>query len=80
LAPLIIVWFGIGISSKIAIAADHHVHRLGHHGAAGAKEVDSDLVKLMRSWGPTVEDPGRPSSSGLDAVDRGAFRLNVASL
>ena len=51
LAPLIIVWFGIGISSKIAIGAIITFIVSVITALQGAKEVDSDLVKLMRSLG-----------------------------
>ncbi len=78
LAPLIIVWFGIGISSKIAIAAIITFIVSVITALQGAKEVDSDLVKLMRSLGAgrwktwkTVIIPG--SMPWIVA----AFRLNV---
>jgi NitT/TauT family transport system permease protein len=78
LAPLIIVWFGIGLSSKIAIAAIITFIVSVITALQGAKEVDSDLVKLMRSLGAgrwktwkTVIIPG--SMPWIVA----AFRLNV---
>lgn len=78
LAPLIIVWFGIGISSKIAIAAIITLIVSIITALQGAKEVDADLVKLMRSLGAgrwktwrTVIVPG--SMPWIVA----AFRLNV---
>jgi NitT/TauT family transport system permease protein len=78
LAPLIIVWFGIGISSKIAIAAIITFIVSVITALQGTKEVDSDLVKLMRSLGAgrwktwkTVIVPG--SMPWIVA----AFRLNV---
>ena len=51
LAPLIIVWFGVGIESKIAIAAiiTFIVALITAH--AGTQEVDKDLIRLMRSLG-----------------------------
>ena len=51
LAPLIIVWFGLGIESKIAIAAivTFIVSLITAH--SGAMEVDQDLIRLMRSLG-----------------------------
>lgn len=53
LAPLIIVWFGIGIEAKIAIAAmlSFIVSLIATF--AGTAEVDQDLVRLMRSLGAT---------------------------
>ena len=78
LAPLIIVWFGIGISSKIAIAAIITLIVSVITALQGAREVDADLVKLMRSLGAgrwktwrTVIVPG--SMPWIVA----AFRLNV---
>ena len=51
LAPLIIVWFGIGMEAKIAIAAilTFIVSLIATY--AGTQEVDQDLVRLMRSLG-----------------------------
>ena len=78
LAPLIIVWFGIGISSKIAIAAIITFIVAVITAQQGAKEVDADLVKLMRSLGAsrwktwrTVVIPGAMPWIVF------AFRLNV---
>jgi NitT/TauT family transport system permease protein len=78
LAPLIIVWFGIGVSSKIAIAAIITFIVAVITAQQGAKEVDEDLVKLMRSLGAsrwktwrTVIIPG-----ALPWIVS-AFRLNV---
>lgn len=51
LAPLIIVWFGLGMESKIAIAAiiTFIVAFLQAH--KGTQEIDGDLVRLMQSLG-----------------------------
>lgn len=51
LAPLIIVWFGIDIESKIAIAAIITFIVSLMTAYSGAMEVDQDLVRLMRSLG-----------------------------
>lgn len=51
LAPLIIVWFGIDIESKIAIAAIITFIVSLMTAYSGAMEVDGDLVRLMRSLG-----------------------------
>lgn len=50
-APLIIVWFGIGIESKIAIAAvlTFIVSLIATYN--GTLETDDDLLKLLRSLG-----------------------------
>jgi NitT/TauT family transport system permease protein len=78
LAPLIIVWFGIGISSKIAIAAIITFIVSVITALQGAKEVDSDLVKLMRSLGAGRWKTWRaviiPGSMPWIVA---AFRLNV---
>jgi NitT/TauT family transport system permease protein len=51
LAPLIVVWFGVGLGAKVAIAASltFIVSLISVY--QGTQEVDEDLVKLMRSLG-----------------------------
>ncbi|WP_395517836.1 ABC transporter permease [Pseudorhizobium flavum] len=51
LAPLIIVWFGLGMESKIAIAAiiTFIVAFLQAH--KGTQQIDGDLIRLMQSLG-----------------------------
>jgi NitT/TauT family transport system permease protein len=51
LAPLIIVWFGLGMESKVAIAAviTFIVSLVTAH--SGAQQVDPDLLRLLRSLG-----------------------------
>jgi NitT/TauT family transport system permease protein len=51
LAPLIIVWFGIDIGSKIASAAILTFIVALITAQSGAERVDTDLVTLMRSLG-----------------------------
>lgn len=53
LAPLIIVWFGLGMESKIAIASiiTFIVAFLQAH--KGSQEIDPDLIRLMKSLGAT---------------------------
>ena len=53
IAPLIIVWFGIGFESKIAIAAilTFIVSLITTYN--GTLETDRDLLRLMRSLGAT---------------------------
>lgn len=51
LAPLIIVWFGIGIESKIASAAILTAIVALITAQSGTERVDPDLVVLMRSLG-----------------------------
>lgn len=78
LAPLIIVWFGIGIMSKIAIAAIITFIVAVITAQQGAREVDEDLVKLMRSLGASRWKTWRtlivPGSMPWIVA---AFRLNV---
>jgi NitT/TauT family transport system permease protein len=78
LAPLIIVWFGIGISSKIAIAAIITFIVAVITAQQGAKEVDEDLVKLMRSLGASRWKTWRTVIiPGAMPWIVSAFRLNV---
>jgi NitT/TauT family transport system permease protein len=53
LAPLIIVWFGIGPASKVASAAVLVFIVALITAQSGCQEVDNDLLKLMRSLGAT---------------------------
>jgi NitT/TauT family transport system permease protein len=53
LAPLVIVWFGIDIGAKVAIAASLTFIVALISVYQGTQEVDQDLVKLMRSLGAT---------------------------
>lgn len=51
LAPLIIVWFGLGMESKIAIAAIITFIVAFLQAYKGTQQIDSDLIRLMRSLG-----------------------------
>lgn len=51
LAPLIVVWFGVGLGAKVAIAASITFIVALIAVYQGTQEVDEDLVKLMRSLG-----------------------------
>ncbi|WP_198014512.1 ABC transporter permease [Salipiger mucosus] len=53
LAPLIIVWFGLGMESKIAIAAIITFIVAFLQAYKGTQEVDQDLIRLMKSLGAT---------------------------
>ncbi|MBI1200978.1 MAG: ABC transporter permease subunit [Rhodopseudomonas sp.] len=78
LAPLIIVWFGIDLSSKIAIATIITFIVAVITAQQGAKEVDSDLVKLMRSLGASRFKTWRAVIiPGAMPWIVSAFRLNV---
>jgi NitT/TauT family transport system permease protein len=78
LAPLIIVWFGIAIESKIAIAAIITFIVSLMTAYSGAQEVDQDLVRLMRSLGATPKQTFRKVvvPSTMPWIDSG-LRLNV---
>ena len=49
LAPLIIVWFGLGLASKVAQAAVTAFFPLMVNTVAGLRSADEDRVALMRS-------------------------------
>lgn len=51
LAPLIVVWVGVGLGAKVAIAASLTFIVALISVYQGTQEVDEDLVKLMRSLG-----------------------------
>lgn len=51
LAPLVVVWFGVDIGAKVAIAASLTFIVALISVYQGTQEVDQDLVKLMRSLG-----------------------------
>lgn len=53
LAPLFILWFGIGLTSKIVLAFSLVVFILLINTYAGAKNVDQDLVIISRLLGAT---------------------------
>lgn len=51
LAPLFILWFGLGIESKIALAAVLVVFLVFVNTFAGVRQVDSDLVDTIKLMG-----------------------------
>lgn len=51
LAPLIIVWFGLGMESKIAIATIITSIVAFLQAYKGSQEIDPDLIRLMKSLG-----------------------------
>jgi NitT/TauT family transport system permease protein len=53
LAPLIVLWFGLGITSKIVAAALICFFAVMVNTIAGLKSVDQDRVDLVRSLGGT---------------------------
>ena len=53
LAPLFILWFGIGLTSKVVLAFSLVVFILLVNTHAGARNVDQDLVIITRLLGAT---------------------------
>jgi NitT/TauT family transport system permease protein len=53
LAPLVIIWFGVGFTSKVALATLACVVVALLQAYEGAMSVDNDLINLMRSFGAT---------------------------
>lgn len=51
LSPLVIIWFGTGIASKIAIVTFSCIFVSLSTAYEGAMQVDPDLLNLMRSFG-----------------------------
>ncbi len=51
LTPLLIIWFGIGINSKIAVVFLGAVFAIVINSAAGVKNLDPALIKAARSFG-----------------------------
>lgn len=49
LAPIIVIWFGFGISSKVVMCALLTFFPLMVNSLEGFKSVDSDRIELMRS-------------------------------
>lgn len=78
LAPLIIVWFGIGIESKIAVAAIITFIVAMITSFAGSQEIDNDYVRMLKALGASRFQIFRmvivPGSLPWLAS---AFRLNI---
>lgn len=77
-APLLIIWFGTGMFSKIMIAALSTVFVALMQSYTGASEVSNDYLRLMKSFGATKEQTFRKvvAPSSIVWVISG-FRLNV---
>lgn len=56
LAPLFILWFGIGMASKIVLAAVIVFFLVFYNTYAGVRAVDRDLVDVVRLMGGTRRD------------------------
>lgn len=78
LAPLIIVWFGIGIESKIAVAAIITFIVAMITSYAGTQEIDNDYIRMLKALGASRFQIFRiviaPGSLPWIAS---AFRLNI---
>ena len=53
LAPLLIVWFGVGMTSKVVIVAMLSFFPLLVNSIAGFESVDRDVLEMMRSFRAT---------------------------
>jgi ABC-type nitrate/sulfonate/bicarbonate transport system permease component len=56
LTPLLIIWFGIGIWSKVAVVFLGAIFPILMNTAAGVKNLDGNLVKAARSFGASDSD------------------------
>jgi len=56
LAPLFTLWFGIGMSSKIVLAATIVFFLVFYNTYAGVRAVDKDLIDVVRMMGGTRRD------------------------
>jgi NitT/TauT family transport system permease protein len=56
LAPLLIIWFGTGMYSKIMIATLSTVFIALFQAYTGASEVSNDYIRLMRTFGASKHD------------------------
>lgn len=78
LAPLLIVWFGTGILSKVMIASLSTVFIALLQAYTGASEVSSDYLRLMKTFGATKNQTFRKVIAPASIVwVVSAFRLNV---
>jgi NitT/TauT family transport system permease protein len=78
LAPLLIIWFGTGIFSKIMIAALSTVFVALMQAYTGAGQVTADYLRLMRTFGATKHQTFRKTVAPAAIVwVTSAFKLNV---
>jgi NitT/TauT family transport system permease protein len=78
LAPLIIVWFGVGMESIVAIAAIITFIVAMLTSFAGSKEVDNDYVRMLKSLGASRFQIFRMVIvPGTIPWIASAFRLNI---
>ena len=77
-APLLIIWFGTGMLSKIVISALSTVFVALMQSYTGASEVSQDYVRLMKTFGATQGQIFRKVVAPSSIVwVISAFRLNV---
>ena len=78
LAPLLIIWFGTGMFSKVMIAALSTVFVALMQSYTGASEVSNDYLRLMQTFGATQGQTFRKVVAPSSIVwVISAFRLNV---
>lgn len=58
-APIVIVWFGLGIASKVALSLFTVFFVIFFNTYLGMRNVDADLVKAVRVMGGTPRDVAR---------------------
>jgi NitT/TauT family transport system permease protein len=78
LAPLLIVWFGTGMLSKVLIATLSTIFIALMQSYTGASEVSNDYLRLMKTFGATQGQTFRKVVAPSSIVwVISAFRLNV---
>ncbi len=77
LLPLVVIWFGIGLASKVAIVFLGAIFPILVNTITGVRTIDADFIKVARSFGvqrpPDVPDRGA-AVLGADAAHRAAAR------
>lgn len=77
-APLIIIWFGTGLFSKVMVATLSTVFVALMQSYTGASEVSNDYLRLMKTFGATQGQTFRKVVAPSSIVwVISAFRLNV---
>jgi NitT/TauT family transport system permease protein len=78
LAPLLIIWFGTGLFSKIMMATFSTVFIALFQAYTGASEVSNDHIRLMQTFGATKNQTFRKVIAPSSIVwVMSAFRINV---
>lgn len=77
-APILIMWFGTGMFSKIAIAALSTVFIALLQAYTGAEEVSDDYIRLMKTFGASKGQTFRKIIAPSSIVwVMAAFKMNV---